>query len=88
MGVTTMKEKAPLKKRRSGSRADEVEDPGSMRGAADPEELEFKEFCEADSNEVEASPEFKEDLRKKLMQLVKNLYGVFILLVGALTHYN
>jgi len=89
MGVTTMNEKAPLDKRRSKSEAHREVSPGSKRSAANPpEDLEFEEFCEAGSDPVDASPEFKENLRKKLMQLVKNLYGLWVLFLGGMIHYH
>ncbi len=88
MGVKTMTNKAPLKERRSKSRLDQETEAGSEGHPPDPDEREFEEFSAADSGTVEASPEFKENLRKKLMKLVKSLYGLWVLFVGGMTHYN
>jgi len=57
-------------------------------GASRLENEEFSEFCEADKLPVEASAEFKEKLRQKLWKLLKDLHGLWVLLLGGLTTYH
>ena len=57
-------------------------------GASRLEDEEFSEFCEADKLPVEASSEFKEKLRQKLWKLLKDLHGLWVLLLGGLTTYH
>ena len=83
-----MGRKAPLKKHGSNPGADPPEEPKVMMSAKDREEEEFQEFCEADTGPSEASPEFKEGLRKKLLKLMKNLYGLWMLYLGGVSPFN
>lgn len=83
-----MDQKASLKKRGSNPGAGPPEEPKAMMSAEDREEEEFQEFSEADTGPLEASPEFKEGLRKKLLKLMKNLYGLWILTLGGISPFN
>lgn len=83
-----MDRKAPLKKRGSNPGVGPPEEPKVIMSAKDQEEEEFQEFCEADTGPLEASPEFKEGLRKKLLKLMKNLYGLWMLTLGGVSPFN
>ena len=83
-----MGRKASLKKHGSNPGAGPPEEPKVMMSAKDREEEEFQEFCEADTGPLEASPEFKEGLRKKLLKLMKNLYGLWMLYLGGVSPFN
>jgi len=83
-----MDQKSPLKKGRSNPGVGPPEEPKVMMRAKDREEEEFQEFCEADTGPSEASPEFKEGLRQKLLKLMKNLYGLWMLYLGTVSIFN
>ena len=83
-----MDQKVPLKKRRSNPGVGPPEEPKVIMSAKDREEEEFQEFREADTGPLEASPEFKEGLRKKLLKLMKNLYGLWMLYLGGVSPFN
>ncbi len=57
-------------------------------GASRLEDEEFSEFREADKLPIEASTEFKEKLRQKLWKLLKDLHGLWLLILGGLTTYH
>jgi len=57
-------------------------------GASRLEDEEFIEFCEADKLPIEASSEFKEKLRQKLWKLLKDLHGLWFLILGGLATYH
>ena len=76
-------EKAPEKKKMNPEAR--VKSPV---GASRIEDEEFSEFCEADMLPIEASPDFKEKLRLKLWKLLKDLHGLWLLILGGLTTYH
>ena len=57
-------------------------------GASGVEDEEFDEFREADKLSVEHSPEFKESLRKKLWKLLKDIQGLWLLVLGGIASYH
>ena len=57
-------------------------------GASRLEDEEFGEFSEADKLPIEASSEFKEKLRQKLWKVLKDLHGLWLLILGGLTTYH
>jgi hypothetical protein len=57
-------------------------------GASVVEDEEFEEFREAEKLSVEHSSEFKERLRKKLWKLLKDIQGIWLLLLGGFTSYH
>ena len=83
-----MDRKAPLNKGRSKSVGRPPEESELIMHTADRDDEEFKEFSEPDTAPAEASPEFKEGLRKKLLKLMKNLYGLWVLYVGGGSLFN
>jgi hypothetical protein len=88
MGIDSMTRKVDPKKGRQ-----KVAPPPKRRskrpeGASALEDEEFAEFLEADELPVNADPEFKEKLRRKLWKLLKDLQGVWLLLLGGVTRLH
>ncbi len=84
----TMSRKVPPKKHRVCAKPESADDLGSLEALSVQEQAEFREFCEADEFPIEADPLFKENLREKLRKLVKNLYGLWFILLAGTLPYN
>jgi hypothetical protein len=87
MGIT-MSRKVPLRKQRAKSKPESEGNAELLGRLSDQEREEFREFCESDELPVTASPQFKERLRERLRKLVKNLYGIWFILLSGTMPYN
>jgi hypothetical protein len=86
--VMTMSRKVPPRKPRACTKPEPADDLGPLEALSAQEQAEFREFCEADEFPIEADPLFKESLREKLRKLVKNLYGLWFLILAGTLPYN
>ena len=82
MGIDAMRRKVDSKKAREKTAPRPKAQDKPPVGASAIQDEEFAEFCEADKLVVEADPEFKETLRKRLWKLLKELHGMWALLLG------
>ena len=88
MGLTSRDEEAPLKKRPLRTTVNPPKELEVTINPADMEDAEFEEFCEANTGPLEADPEFREGLRKKLLKLIKSLYGLWMLYLGGMNTFH
>jgi hypothetical protein len=86
--VMTMSRKVPPRKHRASSKPESADGREPLEALSAQEQAEFREFCEADEFPIEANPLFKEGLREKLRKLVKNLYGLWFILLSGTLPYN